>query len=155
MKSVTIICICNVTLSKGNFQISSQNLVNFYCYYSYTLKTNKMVKVSEKNINEVAKCRITANSDYNPESANIIARHLLLSLSCHQLPLFRNGYIQRFSYNCTQYSRLNLRKTGFFDADSIGSLRSSITSSITSLGSYVIYSTRDSWHPPGCLSLLS
>lgn len=113
--------------------------MNFH--YSYTLKINKMVKVSEKNINEVAKCRITANSDYNPESANIIARHLLLNRLFKLSPsaLFRNGYIQRFSYNCTQYSRSNLRKTGFFDADSIGSLRSSITSSINSLGSYVIY----------------
>lgn len=76
-KSVTIICICNVTLSKGNFQISFLNLVT--SSYSCTQKINKMVKVSEKNINEVAKCRITANSDYNPESANIIARHLLLN----------------------------------------------------------------------------
>ena len=78
VKSVTIICICNVTLSKGNFKISFLNLVNFY--YSYTSEINKMVKVTEKNINEVAKCRITANSDYNPESANIIARHELLRL---------------------------------------------------------------------------
>ena len=107
-----------------------------------------MVKVSEKNINEVAKCRITANSDYNPESANIIARHLLLNRLFKLSPsaLFRNGYIQRFSYNCTQYSRSNLRKTGFFDADSIGSLRSSITSSITSLGSYVISNLQFTLH---------
>ena len=49
----------------------------------------------------LSKCKITANAAYSPTSSTAIAR---------------NGYIRRFSYNCsTQYSRNNLRHTGFFD----------------------------------------
>lgn len=88
------------------------------------------------------RCKITANSGYNPDSAAIIARKLINIVNFFMNYIkhfFRNGYIQRFSYNCTQYSRNGLRKTGFFDSNSesasIGSIGSS---SITSLGSYVI-----------------
>lgn len=35
-----------------------------------------MVKVTEKNMNEVMRCKITGNAMYNPESATIIARQL-------------------------------------------------------------------------------
>lgn len=101
-----------------------------------------MVRDPDKHVNDVIKCRITANSAYNPDSAGIIARQKIIFSNSSEkysaLHLFRNGYIQRFSYNCTQYSRNGLRKTGFFDSannsDSMGSVRSSITS----LGSYVI-----------------
>ena len=49
----------------------------------------------------LSKCKITANAAYSPTSSTAIAR---------------NGYIRRFSYNCSmQYSRNNLRHTGFFD----------------------------------------
>lgn len=49
----------------------------------------------------LSKCKITANAAYSPTSSTAIVR---------------NGYIRRFSYNCsTQYSRNNLRHTGFFD----------------------------------------
>eukprot|EP00092_Neocalanus_flemingeri_P061205 GFUD01073535.1.p1 GENE.GFUD01073535.1~~GFUD01073535.1.p1 ORF type:complete len:113 (+),score=13.20 GFUD01073535.1:132-470(+) len=90
-----------------------------------------MVKVLEKNMNEVVRCRITGNAAYNPASAMIIAR---------------NGYIQRFSYNCTQYARNGLKKTGFFDTPNSMPLHhfpsnsTSMTSitSVTSLGSSVI-----------------
>jgi len=33
-----------------------------------------MVKVADKNMNEVLRCKITGNASYNPESASIIAR---------------------------------------------------------------------------------
>ena len=76
------------------------------------------------------KCKITANAAFLPASSTAIAR---------------NGYIQRFSYNCTtQYSRNNLRHTGFFDAipetppwNSPLSSNGSRASSLTSIGSYV------------------
>ena len=35
-----------------------------------------MVKVTDKNMNEVMRCKITGNACYNPESATIIARQL-------------------------------------------------------------------------------
>ena len=78
----------------------------------------------------LSKCRITANAACSPASSTAIAR---------------NGYIRRFSYNCTtQYSRSNLRHTGFFDPipetppwnSPLSSTPPSRTS-ITSLGSYV------------------
>ena len=79
----------------------------------------------------LSKCRITANAACSPASSTAIAR---------------NGYIRRFSYNCTtQYSRSNLRHTGFFDPipetppwhSPLSSMPPSRTTSITSLGSYV------------------
>lgn len=77
----------------------------------------------------LSKCKITANAACSPASSTAIAR---------------NGYIRRFSYNCTtQYSRSNLRHTGFFDpipeTPPWNSPLSSTPSrtSITSLGSYV------------------
>ena len=77
----------------------------------------------------LSKCKITANAAYSPASSTAIAR---------------NGYIRRFSYNCTtQYSRSNLRHTGFFDpipeTPPWNSPLSSTPSrtSITSIGSYV------------------
>jgi len=75
----------------------------------------------------LSKCRITANAACSPASSTAIAR---------------NGYIRRFSYNCTtQYSRSNLRHTGFFDpipeTPPWNSPLPSRTTSITSLGSYV------------------
>ena len=78
----------------------------------------------------LSKCRITANAACSPASSTAIAR---------------NGYIRRFSYNCTtQYSRSNLRHTGFFDPipetppwNSPLSSKPSSRTSITSLGSYV------------------
>jgi len=36
-----------------------------------------MVKVTEKNMNEVIRCKITGNASYNPDSAAIIARQLM------------------------------------------------------------------------------
>ena len=97
--------------------------------------------------NEIVKCKITGNSSYNNSSSAIIARQtrlrVYLIVDCCQCKL-RNGYIQRFSYNCTQYSRSNLRRTGVLD--SLTSPRTSlpsgsdcsVTSSSTSLGSDVM-----------------
>ena len=78
----------------------------------------------------LSKCRITANAVYSPASSTAIAR---------------NRYIRRFSYNCTtQYSRSNLRPTGFFDPIPetppwpLSPLSSTASrTSITSIGSYV------------------
>ena len=78
----------------------------------------------------LSKCKITANAAYSPASSTAIAR---------------NGYIRRFSYNCTtQYSRSNLRPTGFFDPIPetppwpLSPLSSTASrTSITSIGSYV------------------
>ena len=111
-----------------------------------------MVKIDDKST--AARCKITANSGYNPDSAAIIARKQSFNFESFYFNIYssRNGYIQRFSYNCTQYSRNNLRKTGFFDtnnniinncASSVAESSSlgSIRSSITSLGSYVIVVT--------------
>ena len=84
---------------------------------------------------EVARCRITGNAGFSYQGAPVIAR---------------NGRIQRFSYNCsTQYSRVNLRRTGFFGPlhpegpvaspwPSPSSVSSSTSrTSVTSLGSTV------------------
>ena len=77
----------------------------------------------------LSKCKITANAAYSPASSTAIAR---------------NGYIRRFSYNCTtQYSRSNLRHTGFFDPIpetppwNSPLLSTPSRTSITSIGSYV------------------
>ena len=101
---------------------------------------------SERNEkNEIVKCKITGNSSYNTASSAIIARQTLLrvySIADWSQCELRNGYIQRFSYNCTQYSRSNLRRTGVLESLTSPriSLNSegSVTSSSTSLGSDVM-----------------
>lgn len=66
---------------------------------------------------QVARCRITANAAACPAAAAVA----------------RNGYIQRFSYNCsTQYARNNLRYTGFFDPPSVPGTPWQTASSTTS-----------------------
>lgn len=67
---------------------------------------------------QVARCRITAHASASPAAAAAIAR---------------NGYIQRFSYNCsTQYARNNLRYTGFFEPPSVPGTPRQTASSTTS-----------------------
>ena len=102
-----------------------------------------MVRQTEDDKTDIVKCKITGNSSYNNSSAAVIARQsclALLSVLCLSL-ILRNGFIQRFSYNCTQYSRTSLRRTGVLEnltalgfsntpgSDcSVGSVRSSIAS---------------------------
>ena len=105
---------------------------------------------SERNEkNEIVKCKITGNSSYNTASSAIIARQTLLrvySIADWSQCELRNGYIQRFSYNCTQYSRNNLRRTGVLE---------SLTSPVLSFASGSDCSARSSIQGSDVMLLIS
>ena len=92
---------------------------------------HSMVLNGDGDMNEVIRCKITSNASYDPRSAEIIARNCQLDTvisvisalnSCLTRIIFyqgtignihyssRNGYIKRFSYNCTQFSRKGLNR---------------------------------------------
>ena len=123
-------------------------LILWYLRVQPKLPEKTMVRLNQisndkNDKNDVIKCKITGNSSYHNSSSAIIARqsNWKCCIPCPDL-ILRNGYIQRFSYNCTQYSRNNLRRTGVLESLTSPriSLNSegSVTSSSTSLGSDVM-----------------
>ena len=127
-------------------------LILWYLRVQLQLPEKTMVRLNQisndkNDKNDVIKCKITGNSSYHNSSSAIIARqsNWKCCIPCPDL-ILRNGYIQRFSYNCTQYSRNNLRRTGVLE---------SLTSPVLSFASGSDCSARSSIQGSDVMLLIS